>query len=41
MMSDNAPTTLFEKIWDRPVVLDRPDGQSVLHVERDAPSGRF
>jgi len=28
------PKTLFEKIWDRHVILERPDGATLLHVGR-------
>ena len=30
----NAPRTLLEKIWSRHVVLERPDGATLLHVGR-------
>lgn len=29
-----APRTMFEKIWDRHRVLERPDGQVLLYVDR-------
>ncbi|MBW6401640.1 3-isopropylmalate dehydratase large subunit [Roseomonas sp. HJA6] len=31
---DAAPRTMFEKIWDRHRVLERPDGQVLLYVDR-------
>ncbi|MEP6963618.1 MAG: aconitase family protein, partial [Acidobacteriota bacterium] len=30
----SVPTTLFEKIWTAHKVLQRPDGQSLLYVDR-------
>src|SRR3954451_12112356 len=29
-----APRTMFEKIWQRHVVVDRPDGYTLLYVDR-------
>ena len=29
-----GPATLFEKIWRRHVVVDRPDGYTLLYVDR-------
>ena len=33
MASNSAPQTLFEKIWSRHRVLERPDGQTLLYVD--------
>jgi 3-isopropylmalate/(R)-2-methylmalate dehydratase large subunit len=33
MPVDQAPRTLFEKIWSRHRVLERPDGQTLLYVD--------
>jgi 3-isopropylmalate/(R)-2-methylmalate dehydratase large subunit len=33
MALDSAPQTLFEKIWSRHRVLERPDGQTLLYVD--------
>ncbi|HYZ63349.1 MAG TPA: aconitase family protein, partial [Acetobacteraceae bacterium] len=30
----DTPKTLFEKIWERHVILERPDGATLLHVGR-------
>src|SRR5689334_10058621 len=30
----SAPATMFEKIWRRHVVVDRPDGYTLLYVDR-------
>ncbi len=32
-MGDAAPRTLFDKIWDRHRVLERPDGMTLLYVD--------
>ena len=32
--SMTAPRTMFEKIWQRHVVVDRPDGYTLLYVDR-------
>ena len=29
-----GPRTLFEKIWERHRIVERPDGQSLLYVDR-------
>ena len=29
-----APRNMFEKIWQRHVVVDRPDGYTLLYVDR-------
>ena len=29
-----TPRTMFEKIWQRHVVVDRPDGYTLLYVDR-------
>lgn len=29
-----APRTMFEKIWQRHVVVDRPDGYTLLYIDR-------
>jgi 3-isopropylmalate/(R)-2-methylmalate dehydratase large subunit len=29
-----APTTLFDKIWSSHAILVRPDGATLLHVDR-------
>ena len=33
MMGEGGPRTLFEKIWARHTVLERPDGQTLLYVD--------
>jgi 3-isopropylmalate/(R)-2-methylmalate dehydratase large subunit len=33
MLDDTGPRTLFDKIWDRHKVLERPDGQTLLYVD--------
>ena len=33
MAGESAPRTLFEKIWARHTVLERPDGQTLLYVD--------
>ena len=33
MLENAAPRTLFDKIWDRHKVLERPDGQTLLYVD--------
>ncbi len=33
MAGDGDPRTLFEKIWARHTVLERPDGQTLLYVD--------
>ncbi len=33
-MSDSAPKTLFEKIWDAHVVHDEPGRQTILYIDR-------
>ena len=30
----SQPATMFEKIWQRHVVVDRPDGYTLLYVDR-------
>ncbi len=34
MASPSAPRTMFEKIWSRHCVIERPDGQTLLYVDR-------
>ena len=31
---DSGPATMFEKIWRRHVVVDRPDGYTLLYIDR-------
>ena len=33
MAAEGGPRTLFEKIWSRHTVLERPDGQTLLYVD--------
>jgi len=33
MATDTSPRTMFEKIWSRHQVLERPDGQTLLYVD--------
>ena len=33
MLDGLGPRTMFDKIWDRHVVLERPDGQTLLYVD--------
>jgi 3-isopropylmalate/(R)-2-methylmalate dehydratase large subunit len=33
MLDNTGPRTLFDKIWDRHKVLERPDGQTLLYVD--------
>lgn len=33
MLDDTGPRTLFDKIWDRHKVQERPDGQTLLYVD--------
>ena len=34
MSASSAPRTLFDKIWEPHVVMQRDDGQSLLYVDR-------
>ncbi len=31
----NAPRTLFDKIWDKHVILEKPGGDALLHIDRN------
>jgi 3-isopropylmalate/(R)-2-methylmalate dehydratase large subunit len=33
MVTETGPRTMFDKIWDRHTVLERPDGQTLLYVD--------
>jgi len=35
-----TPTTLLDKIWSSHAILVRPDGATLLHIDRHAPSRR-
>ncbi|MDH5344085.1 MAG: 3-isopropylmalate dehydratase large subunit, partial [Betaproteobacteria bacterium] len=30
-----APRTLFDKIWDSHVIFEKPDGDALLHIDRN------
>src|SRR5690606_23899929 len=32
--TSSVPSTMFEKIWRRHVVVDRPDGYTLLYIDR-------